>query len=222
MPGGEGSPINLLDRQHHHRASATAATATAVSAVSSATRVSATATVATAAADECANDDDVGATTVASTTGATLGSGNTMTSALAGDGLRRRKVIHAAKETLDKGECSRGWPCLRSLVCIRYAIAYPRSLSSIVTRRRATSPSRSPAYPLGSGKSWYQPRVREYPLSIGLSVQGSALTNERVRAARSIPLARHDNQPLVFSRSSSNSLRHCASARRRNRRITGD
>lgn len=112
MPGGEGSPINLLDRHHHHRASATAAAAT----TSSASRIAAAA----AAADECANDDDVGTTATASTTGATLGSGSAMTSALAGDGLRRRKVIHAAKETLDKGECSRGCPLLRSFVYTRY------------------------------------------------------------------------------------------------------
>ncbi|XP_076622385.1 anoctamin 8 white walker isoform X3 [Colletes latitarsis] len=64
MPGGEGSPINLLD----HRASTTSG--------------------------ECANSDEDERTTD------TVSS--TMTTALAGDGLRRRKVIHAAKETLDK------------------------------------------------------------------------------------------------------------------------
>lgn len=79
MPGGEGSSINLLDHHHHHRAS-TAAT--------------------TSATDECANGDDV--RTGTTSTGATFTS--TMTSALAGDGLRRRKVIHAARETLDKGK----------------------------------------------------------------------------------------------------------------------
>lgn len=76
MPGGEGSSINLLD--HHHRASTAATTSTT---------------------DECANGDDVKTGT---STGATFTS--TMTSALAGDGLRRRKVIHAARETLDKGK----------------------------------------------------------------------------------------------------------------------
>lgn len=66
MPGGAGSPINLLD----HRASTTST--------------------------ECANSDEDERTT------GTLPS--MMTTVLAGDGLRRRKVIHAAKETLDKGE----------------------------------------------------------------------------------------------------------------------
>lgn len=78
MPGGEGSSINLLDHHHHHRASTAATTSTT---------------------DECANGDDVKTGT---STGATFTS--TMTSALAGDGLRRRKVIHAARETLDKGK----------------------------------------------------------------------------------------------------------------------
>lgn len=79
MPGGEGSSINLLDHHHHHRASTAASTSTST--------------------DECANGDDVKTGTG---TGATFTS--TMTSALAGDGLRRRKVIHAARETLDKGK----------------------------------------------------------------------------------------------------------------------
>lgn len=78
MPGGEGSSINLLDHHHHHRASTAATTSTT---------------------DECANGDDVKTGT---STGATFT--NTMTSALPGDGLRRRKVIHAARETLDKGK----------------------------------------------------------------------------------------------------------------------
>ncbi|XP_014486482.1 PREDICTED: anoctamin-8 isoform X3 [Dinoponera quadriceps] len=110
MPGGEGSSINLLDR-HHHRTSAAASTATGSAAAAAAT-----------AADECANDDDVGTTAAASTTGATLGSGgNAMTSALAGDGLRRRKVIHAAKETLDKASrlLRRKIPCTGHLMTPR-------------------------------------------------------------------------------------------------------
>lgn len=84
MPGGEGSPINLLDdhRHRHHRASTASAT------------------------DECANGDDARTAAASNITGATFTS--TMTSALAGDGLRRRKVIHAAKETFDKGESSEG------------------------------------------------------------------------------------------------------------------
>jgi len=93
MPGGEGSPINLLDHHHHHhhhqqhrRSSTTAAAAD---------------TTSTSTTDECANGDDV-RTAASTATGVTFGS--TMASALTGDGLRRRKVIHAAKETLDKGE----------------------------------------------------------------------------------------------------------------------
>lgn len=66
MPGGEGSPINLLD----HRASTTSG--------------------------ECANSDEDERTTD--------NVSSTMTTVLAGDGLRRRKVIHAAKETFDKGK----------------------------------------------------------------------------------------------------------------------
>ncbi|XP_077271289.1 anoctamin 8 white walker isoform X2 [Temnothorax americanus] len=90
MPGGEGSPINLLDHQHHHRASTTATTSTST-------------------ADECANVDDV--RTFASA----------MTSALAGDGLRRRKVIHAARETLDKASrlLRRKIPCTGHLMTPR-------------------------------------------------------------------------------------------------------
>lgn len=66
MPGGEGSPINLLD----HRTSTTSG--------------------------ECANSDEDERTTGTAS--------STMTTVLAGDGLRRRKVIHAAKETFDKGK----------------------------------------------------------------------------------------------------------------------
>jgi len=91
MPGGEGSPINLLD--HHHRAS-TAATSTSTT-------------------DECANGDDV-RTASSTNTGTTFTSA--MTSALAGDGLRRRKVIHAARETLDKGESGAASSSLRGII----------------------------------------------------------------------------------------------------------
>ncbi|PBC32858.1 Anoctamin-8 [Apis cerana cerana] len=69
MPGGEGSPINLLD----HRASTTSG--------------------------ECANSDEDERTTD--------NVSSTMTTVLAGDGLRRRKVIHAAKETFDKGNVNK-------------------------------------------------------------------------------------------------------------------
>ncbi|EZA56929.1 hypothetical protein X777_02780 [Ooceraea biroi] len=95
MPGGEGSPINLLDH-HHHQQHRRSSTATAAAAATS-----------TSTTDECANGDDV-RTAASTTTGATFSS--TMASALAGDGLRRRKVIHAAKETLDKGESEHPFP----------------------------------------------------------------------------------------------------------------
>lgn len=91
MPGGEGSPINLLDQHHHRRRRASTADGDDAAASSSMPRTLA--------------DDDAG--TAAAAGANLLGSGGTMTSALTGDGLRRRKVIHAAKETLDKGE-SRG------------------------------------------------------------------------------------------------------------------
>ncbi|XP_076678994.1 anoctamin 8 white walker isoform X5 [Andrena cerasifolii] len=83
MPGGEGSPINLLD----HRASTTSG--------------------------ECANSDEDERTTDTVP--------NTMTTALAGDGLRRRKVIHAAKETLDKASrlLRRKIPCTGHLMTPR-------------------------------------------------------------------------------------------------------
>ncbi|KAM0736413.1 Anoctamin-8 [Formica fusca] len=95
MPGGEGSSINLLDHHHHHRASTAATTSTT---------------------DECANGDDVKTGT---STGATFT--NTMTSALPGDGLRRRKVIHAARETLDKASrlLRRKIPCTGHLMTPR-------------------------------------------------------------------------------------------------------
>ncbi|KAG7189856.1 hypothetical protein KM043_017506 [Ampulex compressa] len=87
MPGGEGSPIDLLD----HRASTTTS-------------------------GECANSDDV---RTARTGTATFTS--TMATALAGDGLRRRKVIHAAKETLDKASrlLRRKIPCTGHLMTPR-------------------------------------------------------------------------------------------------------
>ncbi|CAL7935857.1 unnamed protein product [Xylocopa violacea] len=83
MPGGEGSPINLLD----HRASTTSG--------------------------ECANSDDDERTTGTAS--------STMTTVLAGDGLRRRKVIHAAKETLDKASrlLRRKIPCTGHLMTPR-------------------------------------------------------------------------------------------------------
>ncbi|CAK9797622.1 Ano8, partial [Anthophora quadrimaculata] len=83
MPGGEGSPINLLD----HRASTTSG--------------------------ECANSDEDEKTT------GTVSS--TMTNVLAGEGLRRRKVIHAAKETLDKASrlLRRKIPCTGHLMTPR-------------------------------------------------------------------------------------------------------
>ncbi|XP_076248814.1 anoctamin 8 white walker isoform X2 [Calliopsis andreniformis] len=83
MPGGEGSPINLLD----HRASTTPG--------------------------ECANSDEDEKTTDTVS--------NTMTTVLAGDGLRRRKVIHAAKETLDKASrlLRRKIPCTGHLMTPR-------------------------------------------------------------------------------------------------------
>lgn len=102
MPGGEGSSINLLD--HHHRASTTATTS---------------------ATDECANGDDVRTGT---STGATFTS--TMTSALAGDGLRRRKVIHAARETLDKG---------KSKLILESPYFYGVIAGSLLTKPRATA-----------------------------------------------------------------------------------
>ncbi|KYN13438.1 Anoctamin-8 [Trachymyrmex cornetzi] len=96
MPGGEGSPINLLD--HHHRASTAATTSTT---------------------NECANGDDVRTASSATSTGTTFTSA--MTSALAGDGLRRRKVIHAARETLDKASrlLRRKIPCTGHLMTPR-------------------------------------------------------------------------------------------------------
>ncbi|XP_076169596.1 anoctamin 8 white walker isoform X6 [Ptiloglossa arizonensis] len=86
MPGGEGSPINLLD----HRASTTSG--------------------------ECANSDED-----EKTTGTVSTVSSTMTTALAGDGLRRRKVIHAAKETLDKASrlLRRKIPCTGHLMTPR-------------------------------------------------------------------------------------------------------
>ncbi|XP_031826677.1 anoctamin 8 white walker isoform X2 [Nomia melanderi] len=83
MPGGAGSPINLLG----HRASTTSS--------------------------ECANSDEDERTT------GTLPS--MMTTVLAGDGLRRRKVIHAAKETLDKASrlLRRKIPCTGHLMTPR-------------------------------------------------------------------------------------------------------
>ncbi|XP_076385497.1 anoctamin 8 white walker isoform X4 [Megachile rotundata] len=83
MPGGEGSPINLLD----HRTSTTSG--------------------------ECANSDEDERTT------ATVSS--TMTTVSGGDGLRRRKVIHAAKETLDKASrlLRRKIPCTGHLMTPR-------------------------------------------------------------------------------------------------------
>ncbi|KOC63162.1 Anoctamin-8 [Habropoda laboriosa] len=83
MPGGEGSPINLLD----HHASTTSG--------------------------ECANSDEDERTT------GTVSS--TMTNVLAGEGLRRRKVIHAAKETLDKASrlLRRKIPCTGHLMTPR-------------------------------------------------------------------------------------------------------
>ncbi|CAK9803259.1 Ano8 [Anthophora plagiata] len=83
MPGGEGSPINLLD----HRASTTSG--------------------------ECANSDEDEKTT------GTVSS--TITNVLAGEGLRRRKVIHAAKETLDKASrlLRRKIPCTGHLMTPR-------------------------------------------------------------------------------------------------------
>ncbi|XP_043783977.1 anoctamin-8 isoform X7 [Apis laboriosa] len=83
MPGGEGSPINLLD----HRASTTSG--------------------------ECANSDEDERTTD--------NVSSTMTTVLAGDGLRRRKVIHAAKETFDKASrlLRRKIPCTGHLMTPR-------------------------------------------------------------------------------------------------------
>ncbi|RLU27524.1 hypothetical protein DMN91_001328 [Ooceraea biroi] len=106
MPGGEGSPINLLDH-HHHQQHRRSSTATAAAAATS-----------TSTTDECANGDDV-RTAASTTTGATFSS--TMASALAGDGLRRRKVIHAAKETLDKASrlLRRKIPCTGHLMTPR-------------------------------------------------------------------------------------------------------
>ncbi|XP_033175254.1 anoctamin-8 isoform X2 [Bombus impatiens] len=83
MPGGEGSPINLLD----HRTSTTSG--------------------------ECANSDEDERTTGTAS--------STMTTVLAGDGLRRRKVIHAAKETFDKASrlLRRKIPCTGHLMTPR-------------------------------------------------------------------------------------------------------
>ncbi|XP_017753331.1 PREDICTED: anoctamin-8 isoform X7 [Eufriesea mexicana] len=83
MPGGEGSPINLLD----HRASTTSG--------------------------ECANsDEDERTTGIVS---------STMTTVFAADGLKRRKVIHAAKETFDKASrlLRRKIPCTGHLMTPR-------------------------------------------------------------------------------------------------------
>ncbi|XP_046141730.1 anoctamin-8 isoform X4 [Osmia bicornis bicornis] len=83
MPGGEGSPINLLD----HRTSTTSG--------------------------ECANSDEDERTTATAS--------STMTTVSGGDGLRRRKVIHAAKETLDKASrlLRRKIPCTGHLMTPR-------------------------------------------------------------------------------------------------------
>ncbi|XP_012165598.1 anoctamin-8-like isoform X9 [Bombus affinis] len=83
MPGGEGSPINLLD----HRTSTTSG--------------------------ECANSDEDERTTGTAS--------STMTTVLTGDGLRRRKVIHAAKETFDKASrlLRRKIPCTGHLMTPR-------------------------------------------------------------------------------------------------------
>ncbi|KZC04885.1 Anoctamin-8 [Dufourea novaeangliae] len=93
MPGGEGSPINLLG----HRASTTSGEC------------------ATNSGDE---DDDKTTTTTTTTTGTVP---STMTNVLAGDGLRRRKVIHAAKETFDKASrlLRRKIPCTGHLMTPR-------------------------------------------------------------------------------------------------------
>lgn len=150
MPGGEGSPINLLD--HHHRASTAATTSTT---------------------DECANGDDVRTASSTTSTGATFTSA--MTSALAGDGLRRRKVIHAARETLDKGES--GAPLLRL-----FAVPQPRFLassSSSLTKPHATTSS---------------PRIPspEFLLTfcctdIGIDLPSSMMPPDRRNAPRSWP-----------------------------------
>ncbi|XP_017885925.1 anoctamin-8-like isoform X2 [Ceratina calcarata] len=86
MPGGEGSPINLLDQ---HRASTTSG--------------------------ECASTSDDDEKTATGTVS------STMTTVFAGDGLRRRKVIHAAKETLDKASrlLRRKIPCTGHLMTPR-------------------------------------------------------------------------------------------------------
>lgn len=111
MPGGEGSSINLLDHHHHHRASTAATTSTT---------------------DECANGDDVKTGT---STGATFTS--TMTSALAGDGLRRRKVIHAARETLDKGKSGP----LRRPLSRYHRVPILRNLAQPLLSSRVPTPS---------------------------------------------------------------------------------
>lgn len=109
MPGGEGSPINLLDHHHHHRASTAASTSTSTT-------------------DECANGDDV--RIASSTTSFT----SAMTSALAGDGLRRRKVIHAARETLDKGESGATSSSLRDTIAFLASSSLMKPHA--ITRRR--------------------------------------------------------------------------------------
>ncbi|XP_043670194.1 anoctamin-8 [Vespula pensylvanica] len=98
MPGGEGSPINLLD---HH------GTSTTPSGITSA---------------QCPkSDDEAGSTTGNATTTEKDASASTMTSVPAGEGLRRRKVIHAAKETLDKASrlLRRKIPCTGHLMTPR-------------------------------------------------------------------------------------------------------
>ncbi|XP_046821754.1 anoctamin-8 isoform X1 [Vespa crabro] len=98
MPGGEGSPINLLD---HH------GTSTTPSGITSA---------------QCPkSDDEAGSTTENATATEKDASASTMTSVPAGEGLRRRKVIHAAKETLDKASrlLRRKIPCAGHLMTPR-------------------------------------------------------------------------------------------------------
>lgn len=128
MPGGEGSSINLLDHHHHHRAS-TAAT--------------------TSATDECANGDDV--KTETTSTGATFNT-NTMTSALPGDGLRRRKVIHAARETLDKGK-SRSPSSPPFAVPSRSSLTKPRATAAVVAGTNPEYPVDSPTARISGDRS---------------------------------------------------------------------
>ncbi|KAK2578147.1 hypothetical protein KPH14_001345 [Odynerus spinipes] len=94
MPGGEGSPINLLD---HHRTSTTPSGTTSA---------------------QCPKSDDEAGSATATEKDA---SASTMTSVPAGEGLRRRKVIHAAKETLDKASrlLRRKIPCTGHLMTPR-------------------------------------------------------------------------------------------------------